>query len=204
MEENNKNLEITAEAEDNGEKLCPRHYTKQQNIFYTIVSIGLFFLLYFGVKGIASAANRPYYILADISSLGDEQVLDTFAVSGVSTEQGYSLYSARLDKNNGRYVLRTVFSGISDGKIFAESGISFEYGDVEEDIRIEFCPATENPGYIEYVYAEKFVDIEAPSRELYLFEWGGGLYAEYREYSGTVSAEVWAIFSGQDKVYTDF
>lgn len=204
MEENNKMSEITAEAEDNGGELHPVHYTKQQNIFYTIVSIGLFFVLYFALKGITAAASRPYYILADISAIGEEQVLDAFDISGVSKEQGYSLYSARLDKSNGRYVLQTVFSGISDGEIFAESGITFEYGDAEEDIRIEFCPDPENPGYIEYVYAEKFVDIEAPSRELYLFGWDGELYAEYREYSGTVSAEVSAIFSGHEKVYTDF
>ena len=197
MEENNKNNEISPQEEE----LQPRHYTKQQNALYTVISVGLFFFLYFGVKGITAAASRPYYMVADISAMGEEQVSDAFEISGISDRQGYSLYSARLDKSDGRYILQTVFSGIEDAEIFAESGIAFEYGDIEEDVRIGFFPEPGNMSYWDYVYADKFVDIDSPVRELYLFEWNGELYAEYREYSGSVSAEVRAIFSGQEKVY---
>lgn len=202
MEEINKNTEAPAEEEE----LRPRRYTKEQNALYTIISIGLFFLLYFGVKGITAAASRPYYILADIPAIGEELTADAFEISGISADmrgQGCTLESARLDKNSGGYVLEMVFSGIGDEEEFIESGITFEYGNIEEDIRAEFCPAPENPAYVEYVYADKLVDIEAPSRELYLFEWNDGHYAEYREYSASVPAEVLAIFSGQEKIYTN-
>ena len=202
MEENNKSNEILAEEEE----IQPRHYTKQQNALYTVISIGLFFLLYFAVKGITAAASRPYYILADVASIGEELTADAFEISGISPdmrELGCTLESVRLDKDNGRHILQTVFSGIEDGDAFAENGIAFEYGDIEEDVRTEFYPDPENMSYWEYVYADKFVDIDSPVRELYLFEWNGELYAEYREYSGSVSAEVWAMFSGQEKIYTD-
>lgn len=201
MEENN-NIGIPAE-ETAEQPMTRRHYTKRQNFMYTIISVGLFFLLYFGAKGIMGMVNRHYYILTDRAEIAEELIPYVFEIGGISAEQGCAFESARLDKNEGGYTLKIIFSGIADEDTFLENGITFEYGNIEEDVRTEFYPDPKNPNYVEYVYADKLTDIEAPSRELYLFEWNGGNYAEYRQYSAGVPAEVNALFSGREKIYAE-
>lgn len=204
MEENN-NIGIPAEKTAE-QPMTRRHYSKRQNFIYTIISIGLFCLLDFGARWAIAAVSRPYYIIADIPSIGDELTAYAFDIGGISAdmrERGCTLESARLDRNEGGYVLKLVFSEIGDEDAFLESGITFEYGNIEEEIRTEFRPDPENPVLVEYVYADKLVDTEAPSREMYLFKWNGGYYAEYRQYGAGVPAEANALFSGQEKIYTD-
>ena len=208
MEENNINdvdedIKGITEEESQEAPMTRRQYTKQQNVLYTIISIGLFFLLYFAVRGVMSAVNRPYYILAWADSTSDISVRRAFEVSGISEDRGYAFESARLDKDVSGYVLRIVFSGIEDEDGFSESGMNFEYGDVDEDIRREFYPYEDNPDYAEYVYADKYVNIDDPSGAVYLFEWEGKLYAEYSEYSTSMSDQVTDLFAGQERIYTD-
>ncbi|MCH5349914.1 MAG: hypothetical protein J1E40_11370, partial [Oscillospiraceae bacterium] len=61
----------------------------------------------------------------------------------------------------------------------------------------------DNPDYAEYVYAEKYVNIDDPSGAVYLFKWEGELYAEYSEYSSAMSPQISGLFAGQEKIYTD-
>lgn len=208
MEENNINgmdeeIEEITEEESAEAPMTRRQYTKQQNMLYTIISIGLFFLLYFAVKGVMGAVNRPYHILAWADSTTEISANRAFEISSISTDQGYVFESARLDKDVSGYTLKIFFSGIEDEEIFSESGMNFEYGDVEEDIRIEFYPYKENPDYAEYVYADKYVNIDDPSGAVYLFEWEGKLYAGYSEYSTSMSDQVSDLFAGQERIYTD-
>ena len=210
MEENNINEEITEEisqeisgSEQTEAPMTRRHYTKQQNIIYTIISIGLFFILYFVVKGIMGQVNRPYYIFVYADTAASGTADRAFEVSGISGEQGYVFESARFDRNAGGYELKIVFSGIEDEESFSENGMDFEYGDVEEDIRISFYPYEENPDYAEYVYADKYVNINDPVGEVYLFKWEGNLYAEYSERGTSMLYNMSELFSGQEKIYTD-
>ena len=201
MEENNINEEIEEEAVE--APMTRKHYTKQQNVTYTIISIVLFFILYFAVKGIMGTINRPYHILVYSDQIAESTAGDAFAVSGISAEQGYVFENARLNKDVSGYALNIIFSGIKDEESFAESGMTFEYGDVEEDIRREFYPYRDNSDYAEYVYADKYVNIDYPAGAVYLFEWEGELYAEYSEYSTSMPGQISGIFAGQEKIYID-
>ena len=206
MEENNINEEITeeiSEAEETEAPMTRRHYTKQQNILYTIISIGLFFILYFAVRGIMGQVNRPYYVFVYADQTASGTADKAFEISGISGEQGYVFESARFDRSAGGYELKIFFSGSKDEESFSEIGMDFEYGDVEEDIRISFYPYEENPDYAEYVYADKYVNIDDPVGEVYLFKWNGEFYAEYSEHGTAMPYQVSELFSGQEKIYTD-
>lgn len=202
MEENNINEEIS-ETEQIEAPMTRKHYTKQQNVLYTIISIGLFFLLYFAARGIMGAVNRPYYVLVYGEQMSSGAADIAFEISGISTEQGYVLDSARLDRNAGGYSLKIFFSGIGDEESFIENGMDFEYGDAWEDIRTDFYPYRENPDYAEYVYADKYVNVDDPVGAVYFFKWDGEYYAEYIEYSSSIPYKASEIFAGQEKIYTD-
>ncbi|MCM1329503.1 MAG: hypothetical protein NC253_08705 [Ruminococcus sp.] len=203
MEDNNKNTEITEEVpEESTEKPMTRTvYTKQQTALYTVISIALFCLVYFGGKGVMGMVNRPYSILAYSENVGAERIAETFEIGGISPGQSCTFESARLNKHENGYEFTMIFSGTGDLENFAEEGIAFEYGDIEEEVRTEIYPYRENPDLAEYVYAEKFVDMDSPNREIYLFEFEGETYAKYVQYGGIVPAEVTGLFYGQEKVY---
>ncbi|MCH5192725.1 MAG: hypothetical protein J1F11_02110 [Oscillospiraceae bacterium] len=202
MEENNINEELT-ETEPSEAPMTRKSYTKQQNALYTIISIGLFFLLYFAVKGVMGMINRPYYMTVWADQVTEISANRAFEISGISKDMGYAFESARLDKDASGYLLKIVFSGIGDEETFSESGMTFEYGDTQEDVRREFYPYKENPDYTEYVYADKYVNIDDPSGAVYLFKWDGEFYAEYSEHSTSMSDQVSDLFAGQGRIYTD-
>ena len=196
------NEELT-ETEPSEAPMTRKSYTKQQNILYTIISIGLFFLLYFAARGIMGAVNRPYYVLVYGEQMSSGAAGIAFEISGISGSQGYVFESARFDRRSGGYELKIVFSGIEDEESFSESGMDFDYGDVEEDIRIDFYPYEENPDHAEYVYANKYVNVNDPVGEVYIFKWDGEFYAEYSEHGTAMPYQVSELFSGQEKIYTD-
>lgn len=200
MEENNKNTEIAEENAEAAEEqpMTRRVYTKQQNMLYTIISIALFFALYFGGKGIMGAVNRPYSVFAYGEEMGNTEAV--YELCGVYSEY-CTFENARLVKSEGGCEFTALFSVNSEN--FAEEGIAFEYGDAEEDVRTDIYPYPENPWLAEHVFAEKITDTDAPSRELYLFDRDGGHYAKYCQYSASVPAEVRAVFAGQEKIYAE-
>ena len=208
MEDNNKELgkkpgpEVTEEENP----IKRTQYTKQQSFLYTVISAALFFLIYFAVKGITGSVNRPYQMLAYGEDIRTERVAEVFSISGISSEKDCTFENARVEKGTDGYVFSALFlvniePDEEDDESIAREIISFGYGDPEEDIRAEFYPYAENPYYAEYAYGEKYVDIEAPSREISIFQWDGKVYAQYRQYGSVVPSEIRALFSGTEKVY---
>lgn len=207
MEENNKNTEIIEEiAEDietsAEEPMTRKEYTKQQNALYTIISIALFFVLYFGVKGVMGVVDRPYSMYASPDTISEERIAAAFELSGISTDNGYAFENARLEKNKYGYEFRVLFSGISDMESFAENNPKLDYSDSDEEVRIGFYPYRENPDRKEFVYANVFWNADSDTGTVFLFEWQGNVYMEYIENSVSVSTEVSSIMAGQEKVYT--
>lgn len=208
MEENNKNTEISEEITENTEDaeeqpMARRVYTKQQNAMYTIISIALFFALYFGVKGVMGAVNRPYIMYAYPDTVSEERVAAVFELSGISSDLGYGFESARLVKTADGYEFTAVFGGISDRESFAENNPQLGHSDSEEEVRIEFYPYKENPDAKEFVYADVFWNADSDNGTIYLFEWQGKLYAEYFERGNVLPSEVSSIMAGQEKIYTE-
>lgn len=208
MENNNKETEKKAEEEviEEENPIKRTQYTKQQSFLYTVISVVLFFIIYFAAKGITGTVNRPYQMLVYGEDINAESVAEAFSISGISSENGCVFENARVEKGTDGYAFSALFlvniePDAEDDESIAKEIISFEYGDPEEDIRAEFYPYAENPYYAEYAYGEKYVDIETPSREISIFQWDGEVYALYRQYGSVVPSEIKALFSGTEKVY---
>ena len=208
MEENNKNTEIIEDdAEDieaaAEEPMTRKEYTKQQNALYTIISIALFFALYFGVKGVMGMVDKQYIMYAYPETISEENISAAFELSGISADNGYAFENARLVKNENGYEFRVLFSGITDMESFAENNTKLDYSDSDEEVRIEFYPYSENPDRKEFIYADVFWNVDSDKGTIYLFEWQGNVYAEYLESGVSVPTEVSSIMAGQEKVYTN-
>lgn len=205
MEENNKNTEITEENTEAAaeQPMTRRVYTKQQNALYTIISIALFFGLYFGVKGVMGAVNRPYTMYAYPDTILEERIAAAFELSGISADNGYGFESAQLVKNEHGYEFTAVFGGIPDTESFAENNPQLDYSDSDDEVRIEFYPYRENPDLKEFVYADVFWNTDSDKGTVYLFKWQGNAYAEYFESGVSVSSEVSSIMAGQEKIYAE-
>lgn len=194
MDPNNINEDSLAE-----EVVERRHYTKQQNALYTVISIALFFVLYFGGKSIMVQVNRSYTVYLYPENITAETSRMMFDISGLSAENGLRVENARLSKYADGHTASVLFSEFDSEESFAESCILFEYGDPVEDLRIEFFPY--DPAYAEYAFGTQYVDIDDPSRSVSVFEFEDALYALYTENGGAVPAEIKAAFSDGEKVY---
>ena len=197
MEENTNK---PAEQEQDTEKMTRKQYTKQQNILYTVISVGLFLIIYFGGGKALELVNRPYRIYCYPETISEEKLTSLYDICGITNVQGISFETARLRKEGGFETL-VLFSGIDNEEYFAENCINFEYGDLMEDIRTEFYPYRENPSLAEYAYATRYVDINDPNRYISVFDYNGTLYAEYSQLGNNITSDIKAFFSDGEKVY---
>ena len=197
MDENTNKPE---EQKQDTEEMTRKQYTKQQNILYTVISIGLFLIIYFGGGKVLELANRPYRIYCYPETVSDERMTNLYDICGISFGGGIEFETARLRKEGGFEIL-VLFSGIEDEDYFAENCINFEYGDLMEDVRTEFYPYRENPSLAEYAYATRYVDINDPNRYISVFDYNGTLYAEYSQLGSNIASDVKAFFADGEKVY---
>lgn len=195
-----ENANISAEQDQGGAEMPKRHYTKQQNMIYTVISIGLFIVIYFGGGKILELINRPYRIYCYPGTVSEEKLAELYGICGISEAWDIEFEGARLRKEGG-YETEVLFSRIGGMESFAENGIAFEYGDIAEDIRTEFYPYPENPSLAEYAYAARYVDINDPNRYISVFEYNGELYAKYTLIGQNLPSDVKAFFADGEKVY---
>ncbi len=194
--EDNVNSANDAAAEE--KPMERKHYTKQQNIMYTVISVILFFVLYFGGAGIIAAFNRPYNIYLTAEAVRPETLPQLYEISGLSAERGLTFETARLAKGDGIATVM-LFSGLDSDEEPPESFIGFEYGDPIEDVRIEFYPYSDSPAVPEYAFGTQYVDIDHPERTVSVFEFEGGCYAMYSEYGNVLSSELKSAFKDGEK-----
>lgn len=195
-----ENTNTPVENEQKPEEMTRKHYTKQQNILYTVISVVLFLVIYFGGGKALELINRPYRIYLYPEMVSEEKLSDLYDICGISDVQGISFETARLRKEGGFETL-VLFSGIDDEDYFAENCINFEYGDVIEDIRIEFYPYPENPSAAEYAFGSRYVDINDPNRYISVFIYSGTVCAEYSQLGDSLPSDVKAFFADGEKVY---
>ena len=198
MKENARNTEEIEGTEADVHK--PR-YTKEQTVLYTLISIVLFCLFYFGGKGIMSVINRPYYMVQNSEAVNEENLNLYFEESNLSEDFGLIFENARLTKNESGYILSIFFSGTVDTEDFAENGILFSYGNPIENVSTEIYPYTENPTRAEYADATKYVNIDDPNDEILIFEYEDVTYVKYQTYGYSVPAEIKILFRNCEKVY---
>ncbi|MCM1024401.1 MAG: hypothetical protein NC395_10140 [Prevotella sp.] len=199
--EENANTPVPREEQGKDTAEMPRKtYSKQQNMLYTVISVGLFIIIYFGGGKVLELVNRPYRIYCYPETVSEESLPELYGICGISRTGELAFEGARLRKEGG-FEVTALFSGVEDEEIFAENYINFEYGDLLEDIRTEFYPYPENPSAAEYAYAVRYVDINDPNRYVSVFEYGGGVYAQYTQLGNSLASDVKSFFADGEKVY---
>lgn len=197
MENNTNDIKENAAVEEGMER---KHNTKQQNALYTVISIALFFALYFGGGQILKQVNRPYNIYLTAEALQSEQLSEMYEISSLPADGGLTFETGRLAKENGMMAV-ILFSGLDSDEEPAEGFIGFDYGDPIEDVRIEFYPYTDSPAAAEYAFGTQYVDIDDPNRSVSIFEFEDSYYAMYTEYGSSLDSELKAVFKYGEKVY---
>lgn len=196
-----ENVNINEKQEQPDEAVHIPKNTKQETVIYTIISIALFCVIYFGGKGLIDMINRPYYMMQYPDSVNSELLELQYDYARVSKEYGLDYMNSRVEYNEAGYKLSILFSGINDMEDFAESGILFDYGDAVENVENEFYPYGDNASNCEYVTAIKYVDNDNPNNEILIFEYDGEIYAEFQSYGAIIPTDVKILFDGCEKVY---
>ncbi len=195
------NMNLPENNEQTEEQTYIPKNSKQQTFLYTIISIALFCVIYFGGNGIINAVNRPYNMYRYAEDTTGEMLSLQYEYACVSEEYGLEYRYSMLEKNESGYKLSVLFSGIDDAEAFAENGILFEYGNPEENVENEIYPYENVTSVSEYVIATKYVDNDDPNNEMLVFEYDGVTYAEFQSYGALLPTEVKILFDGCEKVY---
>ncbi|MBQ5317678.1 MAG: hypothetical protein J6K17_01105 [Oscillospiraceae bacterium] len=175
--------------------------SQKQTVIYTIISIAIFCIIYFGGNGLIDKLNRPYHMFRYPENTSEELLDLYFEYAAVSKEYGLVFESSRLEKNNAGYKVSVLFSGVEDTEVFADEGILFEYGNAIDDVDAEIYPYKENPFLSEYVVAEKYVDNDNPNNEILIFKYEDEIYVKYQGYGSFIPTDVKILFDGCEKVY---
>ncbi len=195
------NLNLVEKNEQQDEQPHIPKNTRQQTVLYTIISIALFCLIYFGGSGIIDAINRPYIMYRNVEStsgeLLDMQYEYSFISKKTKSEYNYSLF----EKLESGYKVSILFSEIEDIEDFVENGIIFEYGNPVENVENEFYPYYDIGTDDEYITAVKYIDNDNPNNEILIFEYDGEIYAEFQSYGTFIPTEIKILFDGCEKVY---
>lgn len=201
MKENMKLQENNEQLEEQSENAVyiPK-YTKQQSVIYTIISIALFCLIYFGGKGIISSINKPYTMFRCASDTSEELIMLQYDYAKISQEYDLEYKYSELEKNESTYKISILFTGFDDMDDFSENVILFEYGNAIENVENEFY-ATYSPFVQEHVTATKYVDNDNPNNEILIFEYDGDLYAEFQSYGTIIPTDIKILFDRCEKVY---
>ena len=193
FEENGESEEISTE-DVTEEELPYKREPKQNYVIYTILSIILFFVVYFSVEFISGKINAEYYMEIDGKSLTEEQ---KSIISEYASIDSTDIKGIRLERVNKISTVTVFFYNIDDIENFAEGHILYEYGDVVDDLRIEIYPYENEIS--EYAYACSYVNIDDPSIYCYVYEFEGEGYADY--YSNEMTSEISTIFMDAEKIY---
>lgn len=196
-----ENVNVQEGTEQTAEPVHIPKNTKQQSVLYTIISIALFCIIYFGGKGLLQMINRPYYMVQLENNLSSELLEMQYDYACISKECDIEYENSYIEKNGEGYMLSILFSGIDDIDNFSENGILFEYGNAVEDVENDICIYDNDILLSERVMATKYVNNDNPNNEILIFEYEDKLYAEFHEYGTFVPTEVKILFDGCEKVY---
>lgn len=193
MSENEIKIE---EAEEQVEEEAPVHEPKQNYVFYTIVSVLLFFALYFGYRFAVGKLFRDYTMKVDGSAFSAEQLENIKEFAKIDSD---SISDVRLERVNNKSTVFITYKDIGDPEEFAENVIMYEYGNIAEDIRTEIYPHGDRT--VEYVFADSYVNIDDPTVYCMIYDYNGETYAQFR--SENITSEISALFMGAEKIYKE-
>lgn len=182
-----------AMQENETEEVPYKKEPKQNYVIYTIISVALFFVLYFGKEFIEGRINANYYMTINGSTLNESQLeyLTEYTMVECDAVKGITLTHI-----NRASTIAITYENVGDREVFTENCILYEYGDVVSDIRREIYPYGNS--IPEYVYAEAYVNIENPEICCYVYEYDGATFAEYT--SDEITSEISALFMNSEKI----
>ncbi len=174
------------EKEDGRIKTVGAH--KSPAMLYTVISVVLFFVLYFGVKQAGDFINREYRVTvtgADFSSV-NEVYTDILTDADTNTER---IAFTKLKTGMSLIIL---YSDETDEEKFAADSINFEYGNTVEDYRYKNV-------FNEFVFGTVYVYIDDPEIYCVVYEYEDKVYAEYN--TDEIKAEVMKMIRSGEKMY---
>lgn len=179
----------------NENEIRPYKHNKKQNAIYTIISVAIFFVLYYGAKNVTAFINREYFYTLNSFELTGEQLTIVEDYTKIKLDENASVDFARYDKMSDSKIITIRYKNISDKDLFIENNIFYEYGNVVTDYRYQTVTG-------EYVYGDSYVNIENPAVYCILYEIDGDFYAEFK--SDEITTEIMtAIKKGERMYYTE-
>lgn len=172
---------------------------KKKNILYTLISAVIFFVLYFGFKGVSSYIAREYYITADLTSISDEQEININKYTQIASGENVDISGIIYENIKTGRTITILYSGLESEDAFTVNNINYEYGDIVTDLRIEAFTGNGYKYGKEYVYGNSYVNIENPNCYCVIYERNGQFFAEY--HSNVITSEIMAIINTGEKVY---
>lgn len=179
--------------ENETEEITYKKEPKQNYVIYTVISVALFFVLYFGKEFIEGRINADYYMTINGSTLSESQLEYLTEYTMVECD---TVKDITLTRINRKSMIEITYENVGDREAFTENCILYEYGDVVSDIRREIYPY--GNGTPEYVYAEAYVNIDDPEISCYVYEYNGVAFAEYT--SDEITSEISALFMDSEKI----
>ena len=195
MENETKGSASAPETEEElNEDSVPRPKKDPLNWLYTLISLAIFAVGYFGVDYIKSNLFLPYSQTASVFTTETEALLIAETETPLPTG-GAFISSARLSSGTDSDLLHVWYKDIGDTEKFADL-LGFEYGDVLTSQR---CAVFRDESFDEtYVFADIYVSVDDPGLSCLVYEYEGSSYAEFRK--SVSSSDVKSVFAGCPKV----
>lgn len=168
----------TAASEDEGRPPVDPH-----NKLYTVISLLIFAVLYFGWGYVKDNFTFRYSLFCDELTAESSAVITEEIFENSTPPEEITLKFARYNKNFDRDSLYAAFelpeSYFEDGtEDFAEKYLPFIAGDPEIDVRLTVFSRPDNVP--DYVYGDSYVSIDDPNQSCMIYEQDGSYMAVFR------------------------
>ena len=149
------------------------------NKLYTVISLLIFAVIYFGGGYIKDNFTMTYAMYADSWSEGDKTIL-LREIGMDSLPEGVETEYARLHRLSGGdtlYIALSVSPELSESESFPDCIIPYEYGNVTYDERFTVYPSADMTA--DYVYGDLYVCIDDPAVSCLIYDNGDGCTAVF-------------------------
>ena len=174
---------------ENIEDERPNKEPKRNYVIYTLISVVIFFALYFGLKGVKSVIFKDYSKYVRLGELAAESRAAAYDTAMDFTKISKEPEYAEIKREQGRVTVIFGYYDVGDAEEFIGANADLRLSDPEYDVKEEIC--NEN-GTIENVIADSYVNIDNPNETLIIYELNGVVCAQYR--SNRITADIAAIF----------
>ncbi len=149
------------------------------NKLYTVISLLIFAVVYFGGGYIKDNFTMTYAMYADSWSDADKTIL-LREIGMDKLPEGVEAEYARLHRLNGGdtlYIALSVSAELAESESFPDCIIPYEYGNVIYDERFTVYPSADMTA--DYVYGDLYVCTDDPAESCLIYDNGDGCTAVF-------------------------